>query len=127
MKYLIDSSIWIEYLNGSKEGEALNKLIKENNEIFTLSINISEVISKVKRKRGNIEIAYESIIANSNIIEPTPKIAKEAGILHAEMKQKQSSFPLVDALLICTARTLSAKIITTDAHFKSFKDVARLI
>ncbi len=35
MKYLVDSSAWIEYLNGSKAGEELDKILIKNSEIFT--------------------------------------------------------------------------------------------
>ncbi len=78
-------------------------------------------MSKVKRSDGNIDLAYEAIINNSIIFEPTPKMAKEAGILHAEMKRKQSSFPLVDALMICVARAISVRVVATDSHFEGFK------
>ena len=53
MKYLIDTSAWIEYLNGSESGEKVNKILKNRNEIYVISLIISEVISKVKRKEGD--------------------------------------------------------------------------
>jgi predicted nucleic acid-binding protein len=121
MKYIIDSSAWIEYLSGSKAGEKVNKIIKKE-EIYVISIIISEVISYVKRKKGNVETAYESIIKNAKIMEITPRIAKEAGLLHAEMKEKEIDFPFADSLILCSAKENQTKIITTDNHFKSFKE-----
>ncbi len=123
MKYLIDSSAWIEYLEGSEAGEKVHKILKENNEIFIVSIIIAEVISKVKRKGLNTELAYESIIKNSNILDLSPKICKEAGLLHAELKNKQRSLSLADALIITSTRKLNAKLITKDADFKPFSNV----
>jgi predicted nucleic acid-binding protein len=122
MRYLIDSSLWIEYLDGSKLGEKVNEILSGGNEVYSLPIIISEVISRVKRGDSNVEVAYESIIKNSTIFDITPRIAKEAGILHAEMKKKFGSFPLADALIVCSAKSLGAKIITSDNHFKSFKE-----
>jgi len=122
MKYLIDSSAWIEYLEGSKTGEKVYEILKGNNEIYTLSINIGEVISKVKRKNGNIEIAYNFLTSNINIIEITPEIARDTGLLHAQLKEEISSISLADVFMIISARTISAKIITCDEHFKTFKE-----
>lgn len=122
MVYIIDTSAWIEYLEGSAKGEKIHDVLKGKEEVFILSIIIAEVISKTKKKKGNIEIAYNALISNTKIFEITPKIAKESGILHAETKAKLQSFALADALIICSARALKAKIITSDNHFKSFKE-----
>ena len=123
MKYLIDAYAWIEYLEGSKLGEKLREIINNSNdEIFSLNITIAEVVSKVKRKKGNIEIAFEAINSNSKIAEITPEIAKKAGIFHAEIRQKIESFGLVDALIFIFAKEMNAKILTGDEHFKGFKE-----
>ena len=122
MLYLIDVYSWIEYLEGSKEGEKVYEILKSNNEIFVLPITISEVVSKVKRMKGNALLAYEAIVSNSQIIETTPKIAKEAGLLHAQIRKKQPSFGIVDALLITTAKFIKGKVLTGDRHFRNFKE-----
>jgi len=123
MKYIIDSSAWIEYLEGSKSGEIVNKILDEDNEIFIIPLIISEVISKTKRKKQNYELAYETLIENAKINEISPKIAKEAGLLHAQMKDKISSISLADTMIITAAKALSAKIITCDEHFKGLKEI----
>ncbi|MEK6844240.1 MAG: PIN domain-containing protein [Nanoarchaeota archaeon] len=119
--YIIDTSAWIEYLEGSQKGEAVNKFLK-NEQIFIIPIIISEVVSKAKRLNRNIDLAYSSLIKNSKVFEITPRIAKEAGLLHAETRLKIPSFALADATIICSARAFKAKILTTDNHFKSFKE-----
>src|SRR3989344_2748341 len=98
MKYIIDSYAWIEYLNGSISGEKVNKILKEDNEFFSLNLTISEVVSRVKRGKGNVEIAYNSIRTISKVVDITPEVAKKAGEFHAEM-------------------------ITRDEHLKGMKDV----
>ncbi|MEX2017616.1 MAG: PIN domain-containing protein [Candidatus Pacearchaeota archaeon] len=122
MKYIIDTSAWIEYLDGSKSGEKVNKILKENNEIYVISVIISEVVSKVKRKGGNADLAYDCIIKNSKVFDITPKISKKIGILHAQLKNKMPSFSLADASIICSAESINAKILTKDFHFKDFKE-----
>ncbi len=122
MKYLIDSSAWIEYLEGSETGEKVNKLLKSNNKIYTLSVNIGEVISKVKRRNKNVKIAYNILTSNVNILEITPEIAKEAGLLHAQLKEKIKSISLADTFIMASAKSISAKILTCDNHFKNLKE-----
>lgn len=126
MIYLIDSSAWIDYLRGSELGKKVREILLEENEVYVISIIISEVVSKIKRDNGDVEIAYRSIISNSKIAEITPKISKEAGLLHADMKNKIKGFGLVDSLIISVAKKLNAKILTKDEHFKKFKEVVFL-
>jgi predicted nucleic acid-binding protein len=121
MRYLIDTSAWIEYLNGSKAGEEVSKVLKGENEIYVISLIISEVVSKVRRNKGNIELAYDCIIKNSKIFDITPKISKKIGILHAETRVKIPDFSLADASIVCSAEEIDARILTKDSHFKGFK------
>ena len=121
MDYLVDSSAWIEYFAGSKEGEEVSKLLKKG-EIFTLNLIISEVVSKIKRMGMDFNSAYRVILSNSKILDINPEIAREAGILHAEMKKNRENFGLVDAIIIISIRKIKANLITLDTHFKGFKE-----
>jgi predicted nucleic acid-binding protein len=121
MNYLIDSSAWIEYLEGSKGGEKVSEFLKKG-EIFSLSLIIAEVISKVKRMEKDFNLAYKIISSNSKVLEINPQIAKESGLLHAEIKKKKTSFGLIDAIILVSARKLKANLVTQDNHFKGFKE-----
>ena len=122
MRCIIDTSAWIEYLNGSKIGEKVNEILKKENEIYVIPLIISEVVSKAKRKGENADLAYDCVIKNSRIFEITPKISKKIGILHAEARNKILGFSLADASVVCSAQAISAKIVTKDSHFKGFKE-----
>ena len=122
MRYIIDSSAWIEYLEGTKKGEKIRNILKGDNDAVLLAINLAEIISKAKRMKYDTEQVYESLINNAQIFEITPKIAKEAGLLHAQMKEKIEDFGLVDAIIVSAARSISAKIVTEDRHFRGFKE-----
>ena len=122
MNYLIDTSAWIEYLEGSEKGEKVHSLVNDDkNEIFTFSLIIAELISKMQRKHGNVESAFNAI-SLCNIISLDSMNSKEAGILHAREKGKNNSFSLANALIIKAAEKNNLKIITTDNHFRSFKE-----
>ncbi len=122
MRYYIDAYAWIEYLEGGKEGEKVNSFLTADNEIFIISTTLAEVVSKVKRKKGNVQIAYDAMIKNAKIIEMTPRMAKEAGILHAETRKKIPTFGLADACIVIASRKINAQIITGDPHFKQFSN-----
>ncbi len=122
MKYIIDSYAWVEYLDGSTLGEKVKKILEGNNEIFSLNLTISEVVSKVKRKNGNIDTAYNAINSISKVAEITPEIAKKAGEFHAEIRKRIKDFGLVDSLILTLARELNARIVTGDEHFRGFKE-----
>ncbi len=122
MKYIVDSYAWIEYLDGSAMGEKVKKILEGDNEIFSLNLTISEVISRVKRKNGNIDIAYSAINFISKVAEITPETAKKAGEFHGEIRKKIKDFGLVDALILTLARELNAKVVTGDEHFRGFKE-----
>ncbi|MDP1729465.1 MAG: PIN domain-containing protein [archaeon] len=126
MKVLVDSSAWIEYLEGSELGKKVRELIISNNEIYSLSIIIAEVVSKVKRTHMNAELAYETIISNSLIINTSSETAKQAGLLHAELKNKINGFSLADAFILTSARQLKASILTKDSHLQRFKEAIKL-
>lgn len=122
MRVIIDSSAWIEYLEGSFLGEEVRKILVGDNELYALNLIIAEVISKVKRKKGNVEVAYQAITSNAKIFNINPTVAKEAGLFHAEIRKKVKDFGLVDALILISARKLEARVLTGDKHFKGFRE-----
>ena len=121
--FFIDSSAWVEYLEGSLIGKKVYKILNKSTKIYSLSIIISEVVSKAKRKNQNPEIAFRAITNNSKILEVSPEISKEAGIFHAEMKKKKKDFGLVDSIIWVICKKFNLKLVTCDFHFKDFKNV----
>jgi predicted nucleic acid-binding protein len=126
MKLFFDSSAWIEYFEGSLNGEKVYNFLKGKNEVYSISIIISEIVSKAKRMNQDFEIPFRAIMRNSKFFEVAPEIAREAGVFHAEMKKKKRDFGLVDATIWVVAEKLGAKLVTCDYHFKNFKNVVFL-
>ncbi len=127
MKYLIDTSAWIEYLEGSEKGQKVNEILKEEkNEIYSIPLIVAEIVSKVKRKKGNSDSAFTIVTKTARMVELDVLTAKEAGLLHAKEKEKSQSFSLADAIIIKVAQRNNLKIITKDTHFLSFKEAAVL-
>ncbi|HIH18077.1 MAG TPA: type II toxin-antitoxin system VapC family toxin [Nanoarchaeota archaeon] len=122
-KYIIDSYAWIEYLDGSDSGLKVRDILLGDAELFTVSISVAEVVSRTKRRRKDVDIAYNTIVRNSKIVDVTEELGREAGIQHAEIRAKIKDFGLADAIILTTARKLGAKVLTGDPHFKGFKEV----
>ncbi len=122
MKYLVDSYAWMEYLDGTSKGEKVREILMQESEVYTLILNISEVISRVKRQDRDTDNAYKAIVLNCKIINIDQEICRQAGLLHAEIRKKIKDFGLIDAFILLMARKLNAKILTGDKHFKDFKE-----
>ena len=121
-RYVVDSYAWIEYLDGTEIGRKVSDLIKENNEIFTCVLTISEVVSKAASKGKDAKIAYDVLTSNSKIINADEELSLQAGLLHYEMRKTVKDFGLADAYILATAGKLKAKILTGDMHFKNMKE-----
>ena len=123
MKYVIDAYAWIEYFIESGKGKKVKGLVEsQDNEIFTSVITIAEVSSIGVREKRDVELGNKSILGLSSIYFINLELAREAGILHAEIRKKIKDFGLADTFVLLTARKLGAKVITGDSHFKGFKE-----
>jgi predicted nucleic acid-binding protein len=123
MKYVMDSFAWIEYFLGSEKGFKIKKIVESHSdELFTSKVSIAEICSFLKREKGEVEKKYLDIFNSSNIHYINNEFAKEAGILHAEIRKKIKDFRLVNSFILLTARKLGARVITGDPHFKGFKE-----
>ncbi len=125
MNLFLDSYSWIEYFRGSKKGEQVWKILKKE-KVYTSNLVIAEIISKFKREGIDFDNAYRILLSNSIVVELTSEIARDAGLLHADMKKKVRDFGLVDAIILISARKFNAKVVTGDKHFKNFKETVFL-
>jgi predicted nucleic acid-binding protein len=121
-RLVIDSYAWIEYLDGTEIGRKVSDFIEENEEIFTCTLTVAEVISKAARKGKDVKIAYEVLANNSKIINADAVLSYEAGLIHFEMRKTLKDFGLADAYILATARKLQSKVLTGDPHFKNVKE-----
>ena len=126
-KFVIDAYAWIEYLDGSEKGRKVAEIIEDDeNEIFTSSPTVAEVIGKVLRRDDEMNVALNHINNFSTVIELTQKISIAAAQIHFETKKKSKNFGMLDAFVAATAKNLNAKILTGDPDFKNFKEVVMI-
>jgi predicted nucleic acid-binding protein len=125
--YVVDAYAWIEYLIGSEAGSEVNTILEnESNEIYTCAVTVAEVISKVSREGRDVDVAYDVVVNNSQVIDVDEELSKETGLLHSEMRKTEKGFGLADAYVLATARKLKSKVLTGDKHFRNVKEAVLL-
>lgn len=124
-KFVIDSWAWVEYLRGSKAGEKVRNAV-EQKELITNAVTIAEIVSKFSRERMDVDVAWRAITTLSKIIRLDETDAKNAGLVHASLKEKRSGFSLADAFVLRTARRMKAKVLTGDPDFVGIKEAIML-
>ncbi len=120
-RYVVDSWAWIEYLDGTGAGAKVKSYI-EKGTAYTSVVSIAEIVSKAARSGKDPNIALSAILSSSKVVDCDSNFAKDAGLLHADMKRSRSNFSLADAFALHTARSLHAKVLTGDPDFKDIAD-----
>lgn len=124
-KYVIDAWTWMEYLDGSEAGNAAKADIEGGN-AFTNLVSVADVVSKVARKGGDVDAAFNFMVSLSRIITGDENFAKRAGLLHNQIKKSKPNFSFGDAFVLQTAKDLGAKVLTGDPDFKGIKEAEML-
>jgi len=87
-------------------------------------IVVSEISDWYAKQNMDSASRLEFVKANSIIQEFDFETAKNAGIIKQHIRKKyKNNFGLSDAIILATARSLSAKVVTGDFHFKPLSDI----
>jgi len=118
---LIDSYGWIEYFTDGPLAERYAPYIEGANEENTITptIILYEVYKKVKRSRGEGEAleAYAQL-SRTRITPLTEDIAMKAADISLEFK-----LGMADAIIVATAETYDAVIVSSDKHLRGLRNV----
>lgn len=120
-EYVVDSSAWIEYFDGSEKGKKL-KLIIETQRLSTSSIAIAEIVDVSIRRRRTHAAEIQFIENRSTMLLPGPGLCMLAGQLKSEHRKKHPKFGLIDAIHLATAIQQKATLLTTDTDFAGMKN-----
>ncbi|MBC7130454.1 PIN domain-containing protein [Candidatus Bathyarchaeota archaeon] len=122
----MDTYAWIEIFLGSHQGEKAKEVIQNSEEAYTPDIVLAEIARKYLRegaKEQTINERLKTIEETSEIAHIDKETAIESAKCYMELsqkarKEKLKTPSLFDAIILATAKTLNAKIITGDEHFK---------
>lgn len=123
-KYVMDSYAWIEYFKGTSKGKKVKEIL-ENQPCFTPTIVIAELSNKYSKENYFFwETDLQFIADNSSIIALDKGTASAAGKLKEAVRKKyKTNFGLADAIILSTARQISAIVVTGDPHFEELNNV----
>ena len=117
---VIDSFGWLEYFLEGPLADKYAKYVEDANEenYVTPTIVVYEVYKRIRSIQGE-QSALEaySQITRTKIIELTSQIALEA----AEISLS-SNLGMADSIVLATAKSFNAEILTNDKHLKGFKE-----
>ncbi|NOZ76932.1 MAG: type II toxin-antitoxin system VapC family toxin [Euryarchaeota archaeon] len=121
---LIDSSAWLEYFMGTAQGEKVRDFVEGGGVLYTTPVVMAEVLSKSIRTDG-MEKGKERVdfISERCVVVPLDEdMGRLAGAIHGEMKKKDRTYGMMDALILAAARKRGIKVLTKDRHFKGLDE-----
>ena len=120
-KVLIDTSVWIDYLQGSAR-EGLRQLVDDlldGKEILAPKLVIAELIHGARTEK-DIEIIREFLEAFT-IVGENEGTWLNAGRLSFDLKKKGKTINLADCYISVIAQEHRAAVLTLDRHFKDIQ------
>ena len=131
--YVIDAYAWIEYFRASEQGKAARSYLEgENSETPTIVVAelskklTKEVLAGFETREGR-QKKLEFIRASTQIVELDFDIAKLAGEIDIEMKRVVKNWGMSDSVILASAKSTKAKVVTGDYHFRDLKDEVVMI
>ncbi len=119
MTVLIDSWAWIEYWRGGSRSKKAAEHVEGSEPAVASTINLTEIFFWVLR-HYNERLAQEkreTLRKRCFLIPADETIAVDAARLKRSLK-----LSLADALILATARSRDAKVVTGDKDFKGLPD-----
>ncbi len=120
-EYWVDSSAWIEYLEGSSQGQKVREALARH-VCYTPATVLAETASRSVRKGFPASLAIEAITVKSQVIPLDSKTAQRTGLIHAQKRRKSPDFSLVDASLLAHQST-GQRILTKNHHLSDERGI----
>ncbi len=122
-EYVIDSYAWIEYFRGTDSGKVIRPYV-ESDSAATSTLTLAELKEKyLKEKWPSFEEDLDFIAARTSVTPVDRQIALLAGEINHKRKKTKSDWGMADSVILATARSVSAKVVTGDKHFEGLPDV----
>ena len=116
---VVDSSGWLAYFADEPQAKHFNKPLTDPAALIVPTVSIYEVFKVVLRESSENE-ALQAVAAmqKGKVIDLTPSLAMTASKLSLTHK-----LPMVDSIILATAREYEAILWTLDSDFKNVKGV----
>lgn len=119
---ILDTSAWVEFIEGTEKGRAV-RLILENEESFTSLATVAELVHWcLSSGREGVSTTIEEVKRISQLLPLTEAISLEAGKLNYERKKAGKKWGMMDSIIVATAQTYGLKILTKDYSFSDLPE-----
>ena len=116
---VIDSSAWLEYFADGPNAEVFAEPIESPEDLVVPANTMYEVFVRVAQQRGErMALGYVGVLLRSPVVDVTAELAVEAARLGLRL-----GLPMVDSLILATARAHGATLWTQDADFDGVEGV----
>ncbi len=120
--FVIDSYAWIEYFRGTQSGATARRYI-ESDSASTSTLTLAELREKYLREKwGFFQEDLNFISARTSLIPVDRSIALLTGEINHAQKKIRKDWGMADSIILATARSASAKVVTGDPHFKGLPE-----
>ena len=117
---LVDSSGWIEYFTNGPNAGAFASAIEESQGLVVASLSLLEVFQWVGRKHGATPaLQAVALMQQATVVSLTTPLALQAAELSL-----QYQLPLAESIVLATARSQNATVLTLEQSFNSAAGVA---
>ncbi len=121
-EFVIDAYAWIEYFRGTPSGDAVRPYV-EGDRAATSTLTLAELKEKYLREKwGSFQEDLEFIAVRTLTMPIDRRIALLAGELNHTRKRSTRDWGMADSVILATARSASAKVVTGDKHFEGLPD-----
>jgi predicted nucleic acid-binding protein len=116
---VVDSSGWLEYLAGGPNATFFAPAVEATADLLVLTLSIFEVFKRVLAQRDeSLALQAIALMYQGSIVDLSAPLAIDAARL-----SRRKALPMVDSIMLATARAFGATLWTQDADFKSIPDV----
>lgn len=128
-KVVLDTWAWWEILEGTPEGVALARryLGGPRSQVLTSAITLGELSARIGPRLGeeDLQRVWNLLHASSTWVEVSAELAFRAGRLRAGLRERDKHASLADAIVLETARSQGALLVSGDPAFEGLAGVRR--
>lgn len=110
MRYLLDTTLIVDHVNGHPPAMALlHRLYEEGAELYTCDVVVCEALSGGNEAHRRV---VSGLLRALDYIATDPDVARAAGVARLRRHRSGGKLGLGDALIAAVARSLGATVVT---------------
>lgn len=122
-KYLLDTTVLIDYLNGGKAVVLVTGLANQGHELGICCVNVAEVYSGLRtEERSKADRLFNGL----GYYEVSRDMAREAGAYRFRFARKGMTLTVSDTIIAATAIAYGATLITANVKDYPMEELALL-